>query len=49
MSRYTKYFDNGGKNMYFKIVHLKYTVIWNKIKKLLNTRFRSNLFMMTYT
>ena len=45
MSRYTKYFDNGGKNMSFKIedesVHLKYTEIWNKIKRLLGTRFHS--------
>ena len=34
MSGYIKYFDNGGKNMSFKIedesVHLKYTEIWNK-------------------
>ena len=45
MSGYIKYFDNGGKNMSFKIgdesVDLKYTEIWNKIKKLLNTRFHS--------
>ena len=45
MSGYIKYFDNGGKNMSFKIedesVYLKYTEIWNKIKKLLNTRFHS--------
>ena len=37
MSGYIKYFDNGGKNMSFKIenesVYLKYTEIWNKIKK----------------
>ena len=43
MSGCIKYFDNGGKNVSFKIedesVHLKYTEIWNKIKKLLNTRF----------
>ena len=36
MSGYIKYFDNGGKNMSFKIedesVYLKYTEIWNKIK-----------------
>ena len=41
MSGYIKYFDNGGKNMSFKIedesVYLKYTEIWNKIKKSLNT------------
>ena len=45
MSGYRKYFDNGGKNMAFKIedesVCLKYTEIWNKIKKSLNTRFHS--------
>ena len=45
MSGYIKYFDNGGKNMSFKIenesVYLKYTEIWNKMKKLLNTRFHS--------
>ena len=45
MSGYIKYFDNGGKNMPFKIedesVYLKYTEIWNKIKKSLNTRFHS--------
>ena len=43
MSGYIKYFDNGGKSMSFKIedesVYFKYTVIWNKIKKSLNTRF----------
>ena len=36
MSGYIKYFDNGEKNMSFKIedegVYLKYTEIWNKIK-----------------
>ena len=45
MSGYIKYFDNSGKNMSFKIkdesVHLKYTEIWNKIKKLFGTRFHS--------
>ena len=56
MSGCIKYFDNGGKNMSFKIedesVYLKYTEIWNKIKELLNTRFHiynDNLFMMTNT
>ena len=42
---YVKYFDNGGKNMSFKIenkiVYLKYTETWKKIKKSLNTRFHS--------
>ena len=45
MSGYIKYFDNGGKNMSFKIedesAYLKYTEIWNKIKKSLSTRFYS--------
>ena len=45
MSGYIKYIDNDGKNMSFKIedesVYLKYTEIWNKIKKLVNTRFHS--------
>ena len=40
-----KNFDNEGKNMSFKIedesVYLKYTEIWNKIKKSLSTRFHS--------
>ena len=46
MSGYIKYFDNGRKNMSFKIedesLYLKYTEIWNKIKKSLNTRFHSH-------
>ena len=45
MSRYIKYFDNGGKNMSFKFedesVYLKHTKVWNKNKKALNTRFHS--------
>ena len=45
MSGYIKYFDNGRKNMSFLIkdesVYLKYTKIWNKIKKLLNIKFHS--------
>ena len=45
MSGYIKYFDDGGKNVSFKIedgsLYLKYTEIWNKIKKSLNTRFQS--------
>ena len=45
MSGYIKYFDNGGKNMSFKIkdesVYLKYTEIWNKIQKLLGIQFHS--------
>ena len=39
MSGWIKYFENGGKNMSFKIeddnVYLKYNEIWNKSKKLL--------------
>ena len=38
MSGWIKYFENGGKNMSFKIendeVYCKYNEIWNKIKKL---------------
>ena len=45
MSGYIKYFDDGGKNMSFKIedesVHLKYNEIWNEIKNSPNTRFHS--------
>ena len=45
MSGYIKYFDNGRKNMSFLIedesVYLRYTKIWNKIKKLLNVKFHS--------
>ena len=45
MSGYIKYFDNGGKNISFKIedesVYLKYTEIWNKIKKSLGIKFHS--------
>ena len=39
MSGWIKYFENGGKNMSFKIeydkVYSKYNEVWNKIKKLL--------------
>ena len=45
MSGYIKYFDNGGKNMSFKIedasVYLKYAEIWNKVKSILNVKFHS--------
>ena len=44
-SGYIKYFDNDEKNMTFLIedenVCLKYTKIWNKIKKLLSVKFHS--------
>ena len=36
MSRYIKYFDDGGKNMSFKIedegAYLKYNEIWTRLK-----------------
>ena len=45
MSGYIKYFENGQKNMSFKIEHedvyLKYNQMWNKIKDLLSIRFHS--------
>ena len=45
MSGYTKYFENGGKNMSFKIkdedAHLKYSEIWNEIKIILNVKLHS--------
>ena len=45
MGGYMKYFENGGKNMSFLIededLHLKYTDIWNKIKKLLGLKLHS--------
>ena len=41
MSGWIKHFENGGKNMSFKIeddeVYVKYNSIWNKIKKLLGS------------
>ena len=47
MSGYIKYFENGRKNMLFKIededVCLKYNEIWNKIKSILNVKFHSQL------
>ena len=45
ISGYIKYFENGGKNMSFKIkdedVYLKYNEIWNKIKSIQNVKFHS--------
>ena len=45
MGGHIKYFENGEKNMSFKIedksVYVKYNEIWNKIKELLNVRFDS--------
>ena len=43
MSEYVKYFENGGKNMLFKVeddnVYIRYNQIWNKIKELLDVKF----------
>ena len=43
MSGYIKCFENGGKNMSFKIednrVYAKHNQIWNKIKELLGVKF----------
>ena len=45
MGGYIKYFENGSKNMSFKIkdedIYLKYNEIWNKIKSILNVKFHS--------
>ena len=45
MRGYIKSFENGGKNMSFKIededMYLKYSEIWNKIKSILNVKFHS--------
>ena len=45
MSGYIKYFENGRKNISFKIededVYLKHKEIWSKIKNVLNVRFHS--------
>ena len=39
MSGWVKYFENGGKNLSFKIeddeVYLKHNEIWNRVKELL--------------
>ena len=41
-----KYFENGSKNMSFKIgdedIYLKYNEIWNKIKSMLNVKLHSH-------
>ena len=43
MIGYIKYFENGGKNMSFKIeydeVYVKCSQMWNKIKELLGVKF----------
>ena len=45
MNGYIKYFENGGKNMSFKIedesVYLKYNEIWNKCISVLNVKLHS--------
>ena len=45
MNGYIKYFENGSKNMSFKIededVYLKYNKIWNKIKSVFNIKFHN--------
>ena len=45
ISGYIKYFENGGKNMSFKIeddeVYVKYNQIWKKIRELLGVKFYS--------
>ena len=45
MSGYIQRFENGGKNMSFKIeaesVHVKYNQIWNTIKELLDVNFNT--------
>ena len=45
MSDFIKYFDDGNKDMLFKIenkdIYSNYSDIWNKIKKLLNVTFNS--------
>ena len=45
MSGYIKYFENGRKNMSFKIededVYLKYSEIWNTIKSILKLKLQS--------
>ena len=46
MSRYIKYFDDGGKNMSFltdnKEVYEKYNEIWNVVKRLLKLKFTTS-------
>ena len=53
MSGYIKYFENEGKNMSFMIkddsVLVKYNEIWTKMKKTLNIKFHSMLFMIKHT
>ena len=53
MSGYIKYFENGGKNMFFLIkdddVLDKYNEVWNRIRKTLGIKFIACLFMMKNT
>ena len=49
MSGYIKYFENGAKNMSFKVeeesAYLKYNEIWNRITSVLNVKFHSRPMM----
>ena len=53
MSGYIKYFENEGKNMSSMIKDdgalVKYNEIWSKMKKTLNIKFHSMLFMIKHT
>ena len=46
MSEFIKYFDDGSKNMSFitedKDVYLKYSEVWDKVKKILKITFNTN-------
>ena len=46
MRRFIKYFESGAKNMSFmtedKVIYLKYSEIWDKIKKLLKLKFSTD-------
>ena len=53
MSGYIKYFENGGKNMSFKVKNDnmldKYNEIWDKIKEKLSIKLHSMPVMMKNT
>ena len=52
MSRYIKYFENGGRKMSFEIknddVLNKYNEIWKKVKKTLNIKFHLFIYLFIY-
>ena len=52
MSGYVRYFEDGSKNMSFKIedesVYVKYNQIWNKFKNCWVLNFILNQFMMSH-